>query len=240
VEFVEPVPEKEVFPDFSVYGDGLLSRAHEPFVMSDHEQPSEIHARHWARTHLPAGASVVELFAESGRFAWLLRQDGYAVRTVDPLESHAKVLRKHGFECVTGQFAAVPAEWTAPAAAFILESIVRVRDPRTLVESIRVRWPHTQLYVTAPSLKRSLKLPGVTGRGYLPPDFVSRWDASSLRRLLEVSGYAADGGTMTPMTVRRLPPTRWKRRLLNLALTLPLRLNGEYTFSEWAAGVPRS
>jgi hypothetical protein len=182
----------------------------------------------------------LELFAECGRFACILRQDGYGVHTVDPLESHTRVLRKHGFESVTGQLAAVPAAWPAPFAVFILESIVRIHEPRALIEGIRARWPRALLYLTAPSLRRSLKLPHVIGRGYLPPDFATRWDATSLRHLLVCSGFAAVSGTITPMAVGRLPATRWKRRLFNLVSTLPLRLNGEYAFSEWAAGVPRS
>lgn len=240
VEFAEPVPPAEVFPDFSAYGDHLLARAHEPYVIDDHEQPSEFHARRWAHTRLPQGSHVLEFFAECGRFAWIMRREGYVVRTVDPLEAHTSVLRKHGFESVTGQLDAVPVDWPAPAAIFILESIVRVRAPRALIEGIRTRWPGALLYLTAPSLRRSLKLPTVTGRGYLPPDFITRWEPSSLRHLLEQSGYCASSGTISPMLVRRIPPTRWKRRLFNLALTFPLRLNGEYAFSEWAAGAPSS
>lgn len=240
VEFVEPKPPAEVYPDFSDYGETLLSRATEPYFMSDREQPSEIHARRWARRHISAGAPILELFAECGRFSWLIRSDGFAVRTADPLPAHVALLRRHGFESVVGQLDAVPDDWPAPAAVFILESIVRVQDPRRLIEGIRVRWPTAMLYVTAPSTRRSIKLPGSTSRGYLPPDFITRWDAPALIGLLRTAGYSAEGGVISPMAVRRLPATRWKRRLFNLGWTLPLRLNGEYCFSEWAASLPSS
>lgn len=239
VEFIEPRPgTAPVFPDYSAHAARVLEQANDRWTMLNAEQPSEYYARQWARTHLPAGAVTLELYAETGRLAWWLRRAGFQVQAADPVATHAAVLRDYGFTVAQGQLDDIPVEWPAPAAIFVLESIVRVLDPRGLIEGVRDRWPTAAVFITAPSALRSLKLPGSESRGYLPPDFVTRWDSNALQRLLATCGYRAHARPITPGLVSRLPLSRPKRRLINLARAMLLRANGEYVFSECAWGLP--
>ncbi len=240
VQFVNPVPAvSPVFPDFAAYGDELLTQLRtDRTPLAADTPPVERHALAWARRHLPPGAPVIELFSECGRFAWQLRDAGFEVRTADPLASHVAVLRRHGFPsehslCPDGT------DGPPPAAIFILESIVRLPQPRRFVEDLRRRFANAHLYVSAPSQRRSLKLPGVRQRAGYPPDFVTRWTAAALRSLLVHSGYEAEGATVTPMLTRLTPRGRFKRRLFVLAWTTLLRLGGEYEHSVVAWGRPR-
>lgn len=238
-EWLDPAPPS-VFPDFSVYADRLL-REDNPVALRDHSPPFERAADAWVRTHVPTGATVVELFAETGRFAWHLRRNGYRVQLADPVTNHVATLQRHGFCAV--QFAdvgSIPGSWSDPAAVVVLESLIRLPDPRGFLESIRSRWPRALIYVTVPSPRRPLKLADVDHRGGFPPDFLTRWTRPALHEALTLAGYDVNSATLTPASHRFVEPGRWKRRLFNVAFDLMLRANREFEFSYAAWGVPRA
>jgi hypothetical protein len=182
---------------------------------------------------------VVELFAESGRFAWRVREAGFAVCLADPLAAQVTVLRRHGFAAVCAtQPTELPADWADAEAVVVLESIVRVPRPGAFLAGVRMRFPHAQVFLTAPSLRRSLKLPEVDrGVGY-PPDFLTRWTVPALRELLTASGYAAQGRSITPGVLARSRGWRWRRRFFWAFQVCLMRAAGEYEYSVCAWGRP--
>jgi hypothetical protein len=243
LEWLYPQPlGVPVFPDFSAYGDQLLASA-SPEIVRRSSPPNEHAAFAWARKHLKPRSVVLELFAESGRFAWWMRETGYRVHVADPLATHTSVLRKYGFPSAQALLPEeLPAEWPLPDVVFILESIVRLPKPRAYLEALRGRFPAAKVYLTAPSMRRPLKLQSVTCRGGYPPDFMTRWTMPALRSLLQHAGYEAEGRTITPMLLRSvaLQPYRWKRHIFNCLLNASLWLNGEREFSVSAWGQPHA
>lgn len=239
LEWLDPAPPS-VFPDFSVYAD-RLQREGNPVVFRDHSPPFERAAHAWVRAHIPAGATVVELFAETGRFAWHIRRDGYRVQLADPVANHITTLQRHGFVAVqAAEVGSLPVSWGEPTAVIVLESLIRVSAPRDFLASIQKRWPRARLYLTVPSPRRPLKLDDVNHRGGFPPDFLTRWTRPALHEALTLAGYQADTALVTPASHRYVEPGRWKRRLFNLAFDLMLRANREFEFSYAAWGVPRA
>jgi hypothetical protein len=240
VEFLDPQPANvPVFPDFSAYGDELFAKSRSAVLETI--QPNERFALAWAKRHLSAGAPVVELFAESGRFAWLLRDAGFRVHVADPLASHAAMLGRHGLPSVQALCPDSTTAWPEPAAVFVLESIVRLPRPRAFVEQVRTRFPGAKIFLTAPSPHRPLKLPLINNRGGYPPDFMTRWSAPALGALLKHAGYeTVVEAAITPMLTRLTSRTRPKRLLFNFGWSTLLRLAGEYEFSVSAWSAPRT
>lgn len=241
LEWLDPVPENApVFPDFSVYADGLLAGA-APGIIGALLEPNERAALAWTHANVARGARIVELFAETGRFAWQLRSEGYDVRLADPLASHVAVLRKHGF---TAQQSAspedLPASWADADAVIILESIVRSPRPAALMAALRARFPRAQVFLTAPSMRRPLKLPGVDRRTGYPPDFLTRWTVAALRELLAAHGYAARGRAVTPRLLASAGRRGWRGKIYLALMVLLMRMSREYEFSVSAWGRPRS
>jgi hypothetical protein len=241
LQWLDPQPAcGPVYPDFSAYADELLGAA-TPEQIKALLAPSEQAALDWVRGNLGPGAKIVELFAEVGRFAWQLRSDGYQVRLADPLASHVSVLCRHDFTAVqTANPAELPANWSDADAVVILESIIRVARPAVFMAAVRARFPQACVFVTAPSLRRPLKLPGVDRRAGYPPDFLTRWTVPALRELLATSGYSAHGRGITPRTLATLRGRRWRGQIFVMFQILLMRASGEYEFSVSGWGRPRN
>lgn len=240
LEYLDPLPDcGPVFPDFSAYADELLAAA-TPDIMKLDSPPNEQAALQWVQTHLRPGTKIVELFAEVGRFAWRLRSIGYEVHLADPLGSHVTVLRKHGFAALqTANPGELPTDWSDAEAVIILESIVRVPQPGMFMAAVRARFPRADVYLTAPSLRRPLKLPGVDRRAGYPPDFLTRWTVPALRELLITNGYVVRGRNVTPRLLESLNHRRWRGRIDSVLIILLMLASGEYEFSVSAWGRPR-
>mgnify|MGYP001611834126 CR=1 FL=1 len=242
LQWLEPQPiSGPVYPDFSEDADDLLGRA-TPELIKTWLTPNEQAALEWVRGNLSPGAEIVELFAETGRFAWQLRSFGYEVRLADPLAAHVSVLRKHGFTSMqTANPAELPPDWSEADAVIILESLVRVAQPAVFMAALRARLPRAQVFITAPSLRRPLKLPGVDRRTGYPPDFLTRWTVEALRELLATSGYVAHGRSITPGMLRSLRKRRrWRGRVFVVFQVLLMIASGEYEFSVSGWGRPRN
>jgi hypothetical protein len=225
------------YPDFSSDADKLLASA-TPESMWLASPPNEHIAIEWLSSHLQPGAKIVELFAEVGRFAWQARAAGYQVRLADPLVSHVSVLRNHGFTALQAAHPTdLPADWGDSDAVVILESIVRLPDPGAFVAGLREKFPRALLFLTAPSLRRPLKIEGVDRRGGYP-DFLTRWTLPALRELLVVNGYATNGFAITPQLLSGIGRHGWRGRLWLIFLTLLLVASREYEFSVAAWGTP--
>jgi hypothetical protein len=237
-EWLHPAPAS-VFPDFSHYAD-RLHRENHPVSFRDHTPPFERAALAWVKKELRPGATIAEFFAETGRVAWHLQRDGYKIQLADPVANHVMMLRRHGFDAVQSADAnSLPASWGEPDAVLILESLIRLSDPRGFLESLRRRWPRARLFVTVPSPRRPLKLEGVNHRGGFPPDFLTRWTLPALHEALTLSGCQTRSWIVTPASHRLVEPGRWKRRVFNAAFDLMLRANGEFEFSFAAAATPQ-
>lgn len=239
LEWLHPAGE-EVFPDFAGWAEEM-HRAGEAGTFASMTPPFERAALAWTRQYVPPGAEIVELFAETGRFAWQLRRGGYRPLLADPLGSHVSMLNRHGFEARQARTPEeLPAGWINPAAVFILESLVRLQDPLRLLDAVRNRFPNALLYVTVPSPRRPLKLPDNHFRSGYPPDFKTRWTLPALRLAVAQAGYDVRARTITPGLITAVPPARWKRRLFNVAVNALLWVNRELEFSYAAWGRPRS
>lgn len=234
LEFVRPLPRGvPTFPDFSAYGRDLLDRISTSGGAEEALLATERIVLGALRGSLGAGARVLELCAESGRFLAAARAAGFEVSAADPLPSHCAVLRDHGIPAATGMLEAVPAEWRAPDAVVLLESLVRFPEPGVLLEGIRRRFPNARVHVVVPSPRQSLKLPEFAQRLAYPPDHLTRWSRSSLQAVLHRAGYRA--------RVQRLQagvdfPTR-RGRYGNL-VALAVRLLNEGEVALYGTGVP--
>lgn len=240
VQWLDPLPSGgPVFPDFSAYADELLGSA-TPGQIAALLPPNECAALEWVRESLSANAKIVELFAETGRFARQLQSSGYTIYLADPLAAHVAVLRKHAFTavCATNP-AELPADWSDAEAVIILESIVRVPRPGEFMAAVRAHFPRAKIYLTAPSLRRPLKMPGVDHRTGYPPDFLTRWTAPALRELLDASGYESRARRITPRMLRSAANRGWRGRMFVVAMILLMAVSGEYEFSVSAWGRPR-
>lgn len=241
LQWLDPMPANvPVFPDFSSYADNLLSVA-TPDLIKSAMPPNEQAAMEWVNKQLRPRSKIVELFAEVGRFAWLLRSSGYGVCLADPLASHVAVLRKYGFTTVqAANPAELPAEWADADAVVILESIVRLPQPGAFMAELHARFPRAQVFLTAPSFHRPLKIPGVDRRAAYPPDFMTRWTVPALRELLASHGYISEGHMVTPRLLATSRDRRWRGRIYEALMIVPMLVSREYKFSVSASGRPRT
>jgi hypothetical protein len=239
LQWLDPQPAGGAgFPDFSAYADELLRTA-TPEAIKYLLPPPEQAALEWVHRQLPPGAKIVELFAEAGRFAWQLRSEGYDVRLADPLASHVAVLGKHGFTAFQAASPVeLPADWSDADAVIILESLIRIAQPGAFMKVLRARFPRAQVFITAPSMRRPLKMPGVGRRAGYPPDFLTRWTVPALRELLTVTGYAAHGRQITPRLLTSIGKRSLRGKLFIACMVLLMIASREYEFSASAWGRP--
>jgi len=237
LQWLDPIPPgAPVFPDFSRYADGQLDAASpETIVLS--MPPNEIVGREWVQKELQPAAKIVEFFAETGRFACWLRFSGYRVYLADPLDAHVAVLRKHGFPAEqTADPADIPREYCDADAVIVFESLVRLKDPGKFIRAIRDNFPKAKIFLTAPSMRRSLKVHGVDRRCGYPPDFLTRWTVPALRALLQANGYNARAKAITPQLFARWNEQTLARKLYLLLMVPLMFLSKEYEFSVSASG----
>ena len=238
LEYVDPVPSgAPLFQDFSASGESLLQSVDEGMPLAPALTPNERAVLRRLERDLPAQSAVLELCCESGRFLAMLRHRRFRALGMDPLPGPVRMLRRRGFDVEAGLVEEVPAAWPTPAAVVLLESLVRFPKPLELLQAVRRRFPNAVLYLTAPSPRRSLKLPQFDRRLDYPPDHLTRWSPLALRRLLEQAGYRAK--------VTRIFVTlhvwrgRFRNRVLKMIFWTLLRLWGELDYSIMAVGRTR-
>jgi hypothetical protein len=239
-EWFYPQPSNvPVFPDFSEVAEAILQNPDAETILN--AMPvNEIAALAWVEKNVRRGARIVELFAETGRFAWLLKDRGFEVYLADPLASHVSALSKKGFRAVQALSPSeLPGDYVEPEAVIILESLVRLPDPLRYVESVRRRFPKASIYLTVPTMRRPLMiLRSSSGVGY-PPDFLTRWTKAALHLLLEEAGYKAHSKIIRPRFASEFSYKSWKNFLFWKLSSLFMWANGELEFSLAAWGSPR-
>jgi hypothetical protein len=235
LQFLRPTPAgTPVFQDFAGYARALQAEVAAGSPVEETLTPGEKVMLSWLERDVPQGKAVLEVCCESGRFLLALRERAYRPYGTDPLESHVEAVRDGGLPAWLGVVEDVPEDWPQPAAVVLLESLVRFPDPAQVVGRIRERFPEAALYLSAPSARRSLKLPEFDRRLAYPPHHLTRWSKRSLERLLEGAGYRA---RCTTLKVSLNWPTR--RGMFGNTLALVLRLTGEGEYAFLAVGRPR-
>lgn len=237
LQWLDPQPEHGPgFPDFSDYSKVLLKNASEEDLLRT-LPPNENAALEWITKQIRPRAKIVELFAEAGRFAWLLRAKGFEVCVSDPLANHVSVLRSHNFDAEKANSPDdLPDTWSDADAVIILESIVRVAQPGAFMHTLRRRFPKAKVFITAPSLRRPLKLHGVDRRVGYPPDFLTRWTKPALLELFHYAGYEASSRVITPLLMSTVHKARWRGKVYVSVLSLMMKISREYEFSLSAWG----
>lgn len=235
LQFVDPVPTgTPVFQDFTDAGQAFFESLEKGGSISESLTRAERLAHAWLQKK-HAGARVLELCCESGRFLAALRSDGFQVFGTDPLERPIEMLLQRGFTVRSGLVEAVPAEWGVPSAIIVLESLVRFPEPVAFLTSIRQRFPSAALFLTVPG-RRSVLVPTFDRRYDYPPHHLTRWTAKALEEALARSGYRA--------AARRVHVDLhvWRgsivNRLLKAGFYSFLRLTGESEELLVAEGVP--
>jgi len=241
LQYVAPVPaDVPVFADFAEDGLALLSNlangaangASIDFAIT----PNERAVLRWLQRHVPRSAPVLELCCESGRFLAALRSRGFSPFGMDPLPSHAAMLRTMGFSVRLGHVEDCPAEWPEPAAVIILESLVRFPDPVSLLQAVHKRFPRALLCLSVPSPRRSLKVPEFDRRLDYPPHHLTRWTPKALTTAMKNAGYrGACRLAHVDLKWRREP---WERKILKILFGAFLRIAGESEYSIVAIGRP--
>lgn len=159
--------------------------------LTPHLTPLERRALRWLGSHIPPGATILDVGCGAGRFLMALQRCGYDARGLEVAESPVRALQGLGLPVRQGTLDDFPGDWPEPVAIVCFEVLEHLPDPLGFVTAIRCRFPRAILLLAVPYSASRRRRDEKFRKGDAPPNHLTRWTPAALRSLFVKGGYVA-------------------------------------------------